>query len=393
MKFKLRSLIITVYFPAFLTAMCAGMLAPTVPAKVDFIGGTSFIIGLAVGAQGLGEAIFSIPTGLLINKYGNKKIMVSGMLGLSFFGLLSGFSDNNLTLYFSLFSLGIFYGFFSLSRHSFLTQIVPVEFRGKAFSRFGGINRIGWFVGPVAGGYTASSLGIDVPFYIISGVALFTAILIFFSHDPTNQGEDTEEYKNGPKSIRATIIENKKTFVFGGSGQFIMQFLRQCRHVLIPIWAFSIGLEVEQLGLIQSISSAVDMTLFYPVGIIMDRFGRKWTSVPSIILLSVGFIALTYSNTFLGLMIVGMLLGFANGLGSGAMLTLGSDLSPKSNPGTFLGIWRLFGWSGNSAGPPVSGAIAQSFSIGTSALSVSVIGVAGVLLFSFFIPETLKQNE
>ena len=88
MKFKLRSLIITVYFPAFLTAMCAGMLAPTVPAKVDFIGGTSFIIGLAVGAQGLGEAIFSIPTGLLINKYGNKKIMVSGMLGLSFFGLL-----------------------------------------------------------------------------------------------------------------------------------------------------------------------------------------------------------------------------------------------------------------------------------------------------------------
>ena len=116
-----------------------------------------------------------------------------------------------------------------------------------------------------------------------------------------------------------------------------MQFLRQCRHVLIPIWAFSIGLGVEELGLIQSISAAIDMTLFYPVGLIMDKYGRKWTSVPSIILLSLGFIFMTYVDSFNGLMLVGLLLGFANGLGSGAMLTLGSDLSPKKS------TWILFG--------------------------------------------------
>ena len=73
MDFKLRRIIITVYFPAFLTSFCMGMLAPTIPAKVDFIGGTAFIIGLAVGAQGL-EKLFSIPTGFLINKFGNKKL-------------------------------------------------------------------------------------------------------------------------------------------------------------------------------------------------------------------------------------------------------------------------------------------------------------------------------
>lgn len=393
MKFKLRSIILSVYFPAFLTALCAGMLAPTIPAKVDLIGGTAFLIGLAVGAQGLGEAIFSIPTGVLINKLGNKKIMVTGMIGLSFFGLLSGLSNNNLTLYFSLFSLGIFYGFFSLSRHSYLTQIVPLEFRGKAFSRFGGINRIGWFFGPVIGGYTASSLGVDVPFYFISGVAIFTAIIIIFTHEPISNDEHSKENQNNSESLTSILIENKRTFIFGGSGQFIMQFLRQCRYVLIPIWAFSIGLEVEQLGLIQSISSAIDMSLFYPVGLIMDRYGRKWTSVPSIILLSLGFIFLTYVNSYAGLIVVGMLLGFANGLGSGAMLTLGSDLSPKGSPGSFLGIWRLFGWSGNSAGGPISGAIAQSYNMVASAVSVSAIGLVGAILFSFFVPETLKKNQ
>ena len=390
MDFKLRKIIIAVYIPAFLTSFCMGMLAPTIPAKVDLIGGTAFIIGLAVGAQGLGEAFFSIPTGLLINKFGNKKIMLIGMAGLSISGALSGLFQNNLALYFALFSLGTFYGFFSLSRHSFMTQIVPSEYRGKAFSRFGGINRIGWFFGPVIGGFTAGSIGIDIPFYIISIVALFTTILIFFTTEPTNENLiQSNEIK--PPTFKETILDNKKLFTIGGSGHFIMQFLRQCRHVLIPIWAFSIGLGVEELGLIQSISAAIDMTLFYPVGLIMDKYGRKWTSVPSIILLSLGFIFMTYVDSFNGLMLVGLLLGFANGLGSGAMLTLGSDLSPKNQPGSFLGIWRLFGWSGNSAGGPISGAIAQTVGNTASALSISMIGGIGVIIFSFLLPETLKE--
>lgn len=390
MDFKLRKIIITVYIPAFLTSFCMGMLAPTIPAKVDLIGGTAFIIGLAVGAQGLGEAFFSIPTGLLINKFGNKKIMLIGMAGLSISGSLSGLFQNNLALYFALFSLGTFYGFFSLSRHSFMTQIVPSEYRGKAFSRFGGINRIGWFFGPVIGGFTAGSIGIDIPFYIISVVALFTTILIFFSTEPTNE-KLIQSNETKPPTFKETILDNKKSFTIGGSGHFIMQFLRQCRHVLIPIWAFSIGLGVEELGLIQSISAAIDMTLFYPVGLIMDKYGRKWTSVPSIILLSLGFIFMTYVDSFNGLMLVGLLLGFANGLGSGAMLTLGSDLSPKNQPGSFLGIWRLFGWSGNSAGGPISGAIAQTVGNTASALSISMIGGIGVIIFSFLLPETLKE--
>ena len=390
MDFKLRKIIIAVYIPAFLTSFCMGMLAPTIPAKVDLIGGTAFIIGLAVGAQGLGEAFFSIPTGLLINKFGNKKIMLIGMAGLSISGSLSGLFQNNLALYFALFSLGTFYGFFSLSRHSFMTQIVPSEYRGKAFSRFGGINRIGWFFGPVIGGFTAGSIGIDIPFYIISVVALFTTILIFFSTEPTNE-KLIQSNETKPPTFKETILDNKKSFTIGGSGHFIMQFLRQCRHVLIPIWAFSIGLGVEELGLIQSISAAIDMTLFYPVGLIMDKYGRKWTSVPSIILLSLGFIFMTYVDSFNGLMLVGLLLGFANGLGSGAMLTLGSDLSPKNQPGSFLGIWRLFGWSGNSAGGPISGAIAQTVGNTASALSISMIGGIGVIIFSFLLPETLKE--
>ena len=73
-----------------------------------------------------------------------------------------------------------------------MTQIVPSGYRGKAFSRFGGINRIGWFFGPVVGGYTAGNIGLDIPFYIISFVALFTTLIIFISTEPKIENKDNK---------------------------------------------------------------------------------------------------------------------------------------------------------------------------------------------------------
>ena len=392
MEFKLRSLVMTVYFPAFLCSMCIGMLAPTIPAKVDIIGGTAFIIGLAVGARGLGEAIFAIPTGHIINKIGNKKVMLVGMVGISISSLIAGLSQNNINMYISLLFLGIFYGFFSLSRHSFMTQLVPIPKRGKAFSRFGGINRIGWFCGPVIGGFTAGILGIDIPFFLVSIVSLLTGFIVFFNQDPKIPENNQIYTQKKTENLLKNLSQNKYSITFAGSAHFIMQFLREARHVIIPIFAFQIGLSVEELGLIQSLSAAVDMSLFYPVGIIMDRFGRKWTSVPSMFLLSAGFFLMPISSSFVTLLMAGVLLGLANGLGSGAMLTLGSDLAPKKNPSSFLGTWRLIGWSGNSAGGPTSGAISQLFSLNIATLTVGLIGILGSGIFLLMIPETLTKD-
>ena len=88
----------------------------------------------------------------------------------------------------------------------------------------------------------------------------------------------------------------------------------------------------------------------------------------------------------------GVLLGLANGLGSGAMLTLGSDLAPEKNTSSFLGTWRLIGWSGNSAGGPTSGALSQLFSLNIATLSVGLIGILGSGIFLLMIPETLSKD-
>ena len=141
------------------------------------------------------------------------------------------------------------------------------------------------------------------------------------------------------------------------------------------------------------ISSGIDMTLFYPAGIIMDRFGRKWTAVPCIALLSLSLSLIPLTQHFEGLLLLGILAGLGNGLGSGIQMTFGSDLAPSKLSGEFLGIWRLIGDAGTMGGPLLVGVFSQILSLGLSALLTAGIGMAGAVWMIFLVAETLHTRR
>ena len=91
--------------------------------------------------------------------------------------------------------------------------------------------------------------------------------------------------------------------------------------------------------------------MFPVAGILMDKFGRKSTAIPSLILLGISLSLIPISTTYLLLTMVGIIAGIGNGISSGLILTLGSDLSPKNRPGEFLGIWRFISDSGGLIAP------------------------------------------
>ena len=391
-NFKFYKFILPVYIPLLLLAICIGILAPAIPAKVNWIGGGIFLIGLIIGARNLGEAIFAIPSGIIINKLGTRSTAISGSLGISICAVIAGLSHNGYLLYMSIFFLGAFLGLFGISRHSYLSKVVPLNFRGKAFSRFGGVNRIGFFIGPLIGGFSAKYLGFNTPFYIVSVISIISTILMYLISSPKEKNPDVEEKQQSVK-ISKIIKDNKHSLGVVGTALFVLNLLREARHVVIPLWAFHLGLEVDALGIILSISSAIDMTLFYPAGYVMDKFGRKWTSVPSIILLSLSFALISFVDSYEKLIAIGLILGISNGIGSGAMLTLGSDLAPEKATGPFLGIWRLIAWSGSGLGAPLVGTLGQLLSLSLASFSIAGIGCIGVIYFIFLVPETLKKNH
>jgi MFS family permease len=135
-------------------------------------------------------------------------------------------------------------------------------------------------------------------------------------------------------------------------------------------------------------SSVIDVAMFVPAGMLMDRFGRKTASVPSFAIMAFGMALIPLAHSFWSLLAVGLVIGAGNGIGSGSMMTLGADLAPPGATGEFLGIWRLIGDSGSFLGPTVVGVIAGVLSLQGSAYALSVIGIMAALTLALLVRET-----
>ena len=171
------------------------------------------------------------------------------------------------------------------------------------------------------------------------------------------------------------------------------QTIRAARNVVIPLFAADhLGLSASDVGLIISLSYAIDMLMFWPAGVIMDRFGRKWAYVPSFILQSVAMACIPFADSFGSLLFAAMGMGLANGLSSGTMLTLGADLAPAHARGEFLGLWRFIGDSGHAAAPLIVGRAADLLGLASTPFLVALIGLGGAMVLGVWVPETLRRE-
>ena len=158
-----------------------------------------------------------------------------------------------------------------------------------------------------------------------------------------------------------------------GFGVLLVGAARASRQVVVPLWAEQLGLSPAATSLVFGVSGAVDMLLFYPAGHVMDRYGRAFIAVPSMVVLGVAHLLLPLATEVRGLLVAAVLMGLGNGMGSGLVMTLGADASPAVGRSQFLGAWRLCADAGNAAGPLAVSAVAAA-----SALTPAVLVMGGV---------------
>ncbi|WP_343394762.1 hypothetical protein [Candidatus Amarobacter glycogenicus] len=85
----------------------------------------------------------------------------------------------------------------------------------------------------------------------------------------------------------------------------------------------------------------------------MDRWGPQGRRPPLPLDYGGRHVPHPLSSGFASLVVVGLLIGFGNGLGSGIVMTLGADFSPEIGRAQFLGAWRVCGDLGTAGGPLV----------------------------------------
>ena len=365
------------------------MLIPTLPIFAKQFVSSYGMIGLILAAEGIGRLIGDIPAGLLLRKLGRNRTMIMGiLLVVVSVGLLYGVTSTTQIVILRLLA-GMGNATWNVSRHSYLAGATAAHERGRAISIFGGVNRIGSLGGPAIGGLVAASFGLRIPFLvytILAGTACVVAAFSLEKESPLPEG-------NRVTGFFETLKTHWRVLASAGSGNLCAQAIRAGRSVIIPLYgADVIGLDVKDVGLILSISSFVDMSMFYPAGIIMDRWGRKFAMVPCFLIQAVGMSLIPSSSGFWTLLAATSLIGFGNGTGSGTMMTLGADLAPRESVGEFLGLWRLIGDGGHMGSPLIVGAISDLAGMTPAIYVVALLGLASSGIFAILVPKTLDRS-
>lgn len=370
-----------------------GILIPVLPGYAkEEMAATVALVGVVVAARYLGTMIFDVPAGILVTRFGMRRTMISGVVLFGLAAVWAGLSPNLTSLLAARILAGISFALWSISRHSYIATTVPMDVRGRALSLFGGISRMATILGPLIGGLLAEFVGIRVPFYAQGGVALLTLVMIIATTRNMVEPAQSGARHNVFRELGGVVTRHRRNFATAGVAAIMLQFVRAGREFLIPVWGGEIGLGKDLIGYIAAASFAIDSMLFPFVGYSMDRWGRKSTGIPAFIVLALALVLIPTTGSFGGLLAVGLLAGLGNGLSSGFVLIMGTDLAPRDNPGEFLGVWRLISDTGGAGGPIVIGGIAQVVTLGVASVATAGVGVFGALMLIFIVRETMTRG-
>lgn len=383
-----------VYVPTFLLAFGSGILIPTLPLFARSFDLSFSAISLVVAGSSLGTVIGDVPAGIILSRISRRSGMVIGVGLIAVSMVCVGLASTGFELVLYRIISGIGLALWNISRHTYITDVVTNQTRGQALAIFGGINRVGTFASPAIGGILGAAFGLRLPMFVSATLAGMVLLLVlFFIKEDRPDSQEVVQHAAWSR-IKRMFIEHGRMLFTAGSAQVFAQMIRQGRRLLIPLYgATVVGLDVDDIGYIVTMSAAVDMMLFPLAGYVMDRFGRKYVSVPSFILMGVGMGLIPFSTTFTGLLLATLVIGFGNGLGSGCMMTLGADLAPADGTGQFLGLWRFIGDLGGVGGPLAVGNFADLFGLETSAFTLAGIGFLASLTLLLAVPETLKKPD
>lgn len=380
-----RRVFLPLYLPALLLGIPAQAAFMLLPLYVLDRGGSAATAAAVVGLRGLGMMAMDLPAGMLAARFGEKAIMLLAVsfIMLAFVGY--GLADELGWFYLIAFLNGCGSSTFLLGRMSYVAAYCPAVERGRVIAMIAGSLRASALLGPLAGGALAHYAGYNATF-LCASLSVLLALLCVFAFA---RGEAPAARELDWRTIPRLAIEYRRVFATAGVAAVSFMLMRESRTVLLPLLGASLGLDTRQIGTIVSASALVDIAFFYPAGVIMDRYGRRATAVPSSMLFVVTLAAMSLAQGYGSLLAVALAVGVANGMSTGIVMTLGTDLAPAARRSEFLGLWRLLTDAGTAAGPMAISALLAIAPLSIAALGVAALGALGSYVVYRYVEETL----
>lgn len=348
----------------------------------DLQGATPALLGMAVGAYGLSQALLQIPYGLLSDRLGRKPLIY---LGLALFALGSVLAAESTTIY------GVIAGRFLQGSGAIasvlmalLSDLTRDEERTKAMAGVGMSIGIAFSISLVLGPLLGGAIGLQGIFWITALFALVGALAMLF-WVPT-PGFHTRHLDTTPRRGQLLAVLKDTRLLRLDLGIFVLHLVLTASFLAIPhLLRDQVGMPAEShwwIYLSVMLASFFAMLPFIILG--EKRRKMKPVLLGAIGLLSLAVFALaqvTHSLWVLWLELFGFFMAF--NLLEASLPSLISKESPAASRGAAMGVYSSSQFMGAFMGGAGGGILLQWYGISVLLQSLLVILLLWLLVACF----------
>ncbi len=368
----LRRLVLPVYLPIIAGTVGLGMLIPVLPLYLAAEDVSLQMTSVVLAGVGIGAALGGLPAGALLARLSERRVMSAALVILAICTAALGVTTMAVGLLALRLASGAANTALRLSRQTYITRRVTFAVRGRAMSLIGGSFRVALLVGPIVGGALVDASGFRATF-IVAGVLTLIGIVPVLA--PGNELRELDQSPSAPTrpiGLLASLRRHRRLLATGGVVPMLAMTVREGRFVVLPLIGEELGLSATEIGALVTVGTAADLVLFPVAGVMMDRLGRVSTIVPSFALIGAGLVVVGLADTTAAVVVGGAIIGIGNGLGSGSMLTLGSDLAPADSPAQFLAGIGVIQDGGRIVGPLIVGIVGAWLGLSAAAYALAI---------------------
>jgi MFS family permease len=391
LKEKLPSEVWVLIFCNVIVALGYGVVAPVLPQYARNFGVSISAATFVITAFALMRLVGAPPAGLLVQRLGERRVYVSGLLIVALSTGACAFAQTywQLLAFRSLGGLGS--AMFTVSSLGLMIRISPANARGRVSGMFTSAFLVGSVGGPVLGSLTVG-FGLSMPF-VIYGVALLIAAGVVLVVLRTSSLAAPHEQTEAALSVRAALRNPAyraalaSNFATGWSAFGL-------RVALVPLFVVEVlhrGAGIAGLALATFAVGNVSVVIFS--GYLSDRVGRRIPLLIGLPVAALTTVLVGFTTSLPLFLAAAFVTGAATGIFIAPQQAAVADIvGSKARGGTAVATFQMTSDFGAILGSLAVGQIAQYLSYG-SAFAVSGAILLTAAVFWIFAPETRPRTN